>query len=283
MDKIGILVDSTTHTSEELFQYDFVKTAYLKVVIDEKEYKENELTSKDMEAYIEAHTKMKTSQPAPTDFLDLYNEFQAEGYTHVLVVILSHQLSGTFQSAMLAKTMFETDMEISVHSPEAASFGIANGLRVVAKDVEAKKSFDDVLKHYHALFAKPSILFTLENLKHLFVGGRLSRIQALIGTVLRIKPIVEMVDGKLKMVKKERTNAACLAFFLENIDQYVNEFKNVYVDVIHLNMDKWAEKLVQAIEEKYDNVHIHVTEKVSPVFYVHLGNKGFGVSVLGTN
>jgi fatty acid-binding protein DegV len=90
-----------------------------------------------------------------------------------------------------------------------------------------------------------------------------------------------MVDGKLKMVKKERTNGACLNFFLEHVDTYANKYQKIYVDVIHLGMPKWADKLVEAIEEKYPNAQIHVTDHVSPVFYVHLGDKGFGISIIG--
>lgn len=283
MEKIGIVIDSTTHTSDALKSYDFIKTVDLKVDVEQKEYRESELSQEQMLQFIEEHKKMKTSQPAPSDFLDAYNAFFEAGYTHVLVVVLSDKISGTFQSAMLAKQLFESDMEVSIHSPEAASFGIANGMRILVEDVKDGKSFDDVLKRYYTLFKNPHISFTLENLKHLFVGGRLNRVQALIGTVLRIKPIVEMVDGQLKMVKKERTNAACLKFFMSKIESYFNQYNHVYVDVIHLGMRKWADKLIADIKEQFPQIDIHLTERVSPVFYVHLGNQGFGISIIGTN
>ncbi len=280
MDKIGLLIDSTTLTSEDLKAYDFIKTVYLKVVIDGEEHLEKDLTKEEMESYIESSTKMLTSQPAPTDFVDAINEFHEEAYTHVIVVVLSEKISGTFQSALLAKTMIEKDIEVTVHSPQAASFGIANGLRILAKDIQSGMDYENVMKRYYKIFEEPFIAFTLSNLKHLFVGGRLSRVQALIGTVLRVKPIVQMVEGKLKMVKKERTNIACQEFFLEKIDYYMNKYDNVYLDIINLNMEKWGQSLKEAVEEKYDGVHIHMTDYVSPVFYVHLGNKGFGVSII---
>lgn len=283
MKKVGLLIDSTSHTSKDLKAYDFIKTVQLKVDIDQKEYKESDLTKEQMLEYIENHMKMKTSQPAPTEFLDAYQAFYDEGYEHVLVVVLSDKISGTFQSAMLAKTMFESDLDISIHSPESASFGIANGLRILAKSIESTDRFDDVLKMYYKIFNHTHVSFTLENLKHLFIGGRLSRVSALIGTVLRIKPIVEIVDGKLKMVKKERTNAACLNFFMDKVDTYAKQYQKLYIDVIHLSMPKWADKLVNAIQEKYPNAAIHVTDYVSPVFYVHLGDKGFGISIIGLN
>lgn len=281
MDKIGLLIDSTTLTGNVIKTYDFVKSVNLKVVIEEKEYLEKDLTKEDMENFIEEHKKMTTSQPSPQEFLDVYDAYEKAGYTHVLVVMISEKLSGTFQAALLSKTMYEGDMTISVHSPKVASFGIANGLRVIAKDISEGMNFEDLEKKYYQVFEHAYVGFTLSNLMHLFRGGRLSRVQALLGSVLRIKPIVEMIDGKLKMVKKERTNIACLDHFMEEVDQYAQKFDQVYIDIIHLNMEKWADKIKEVVEEKYDHVHIHVTDRVSPVFYVHLGNKGFGISLIG--
>jgi len=281
MEKIGLLIDSTSHTSDALKSYDFIKTVNLKVIIEDEEYLEKDLSSEDMLKHIEAGKKMKTSQPAPTDFLDQYEAFAKEDYTHVLVIVLSDQISGTFQSAMLSKNLNETDLDISIHSPQAASFGLANGLRLLAKDIQSGMSFENVMKRYYEIFEHPHISFTLDNLKHLFRGGRLNRIQAFIGSVLRIKPIVQMVDGKLKLVHKERTYAKCLDFFMEQVHEYMEKFENVYIDIIHLNMEKWANKLKDAIEEKYDKTNIFMTETVSPVFYVHLGDQGFGISIIG--
>ena len=280
MEKIGLLIDSTTHTTDEFKKYDFIKTVYLNVSIEGEDFLENDLTKEDMEANIERHAKMLTSQPAPGDFVEAFDEFKSEGYTHVLVVVLSEKISGTFQSALLAKKMIESDLKITVHSPNAASFGVANGLRLLAKDIDNKLSYKEVLERYYEIFKEPLIAFTLSNLKHLFKGGRLNRVQAFIGTVLRIKPIVQMIDGKLKMVQKERTNIACQDFFLERIDEYTNKYDNIYVDIINLNMEKWGSQLKETIAEKYPKIKLHTTNYVSPVFYVHLGNKGFGISII---
>jgi DegV family protein with EDD domain len=281
MEKIGLLIDTTSLTGEILRTYDFVKSVNLKVMVDDKEHLEKDLSKEDMENFIEEHKKMTTSQPSPQEFIDTFEAYEKEGYTHVLVVVLSEKLSGTFQAALLSKTMYEGDMTISIHSPQVASFGVANGLRVLAKDIKEGISFDALEKKYYQVFEHGYVSFTLSNLMHLFRGGRLSRVSALLGSVLRIKPIVEMIDGKLKMVKKERTNIACQDFFMAKIDEYAEKFEHVYLDIIHLNMEKWADNIKEAVEAKYDHVHIHMTNYVSPVFYVHLGNKGFGISLIG--
>jgi DegV family protein with EDD domain len=282
MEKIGLLIDSTTHTREELKNYDFIKTAQLKVVIDNKEYRENELSREDMEKYLSGSHKMLTSQPAPVDFLELYKEFKEEGYTHVMVVVLSEKISGTYQSALIGKTLLEDNgMEISIHSPKTASFGIANGIEIIAEEIKKGKSFSEIIDLFYKVFQEPLVTFTLGNLLHLFKGGRLNRIQALFGVVLRIKPIIEMIEGKLELVTKTRTNKACYEIFIEKIKYYQEKYNNVHVDIIDINMPEWSEKIETYLKKEMPNIKIHRTDYVSPVFFVHLGNKGFGISVVG--
>ena len=280
MEKIGILIDSTTLTRKEIMQYDFIKVANLKVIIDEKEFYEKDLSKEDMENYLKQSHKMMTSQPSPQDFVDLMTEFEKENYTHVLVVVLSEQISGTYQSALVAKTMMEeTKLTIDIHSPQTASFGIANGMEILCENIKNGAKYNEIIDLYYKVFSEPLVTFTLGDLMHLFRGGRLSRISALIGKILRIKPIIEMIDGKLELVKKTRTNNACLEFFFEKIDYYANKYENVYIDIIDLNDEQWSQKIEDYVVEKYPKAKISRTNYVSPVFYVHLGNKGFGIAI----
>ncbi len=281
MEKIGILLDSTTLTRENIGACPFVKVAPLNVTIDGIGYSEFELTTEAMLKHLRTAKKMTTSQPSPGEFLNLYKQFLDEGYTHVLVITLSEKISGTFQSALIAKSMVEFPLEISVHAPRVASFGVANGVAVLIDMVKEGIGFDALLKNYYAIFTDSQVMFTLANLMHLFHGGRLSRIQALLGTVLRIKPIVEMIDGKLQLTKKERTNIACYEYFLQAVDDYVKKHEKTYLDIIHLNRLEWAEKLKEEVLRRYPDVKIHITDYVSPVFFVHLGDQGFGIALAG--
>lgn len=280
MEKIGLLIDSTSMTRDDLRQYDFIKTVQLKVEVDGEHYDEKDLTKEQMEQYIDTGKKFLTSQPSPAEFLHAYKMFFDEGYTHIIVVVLSHKVSGTYQSALIGKSMIDFDMQVDVHSPNAASFGVALGVKKLAEAIANGDSYDALTLRYHALFKQPTIAFTLGDLMHLFRGGRLSRVQALIGRILRVKPIIEMIEGKLELVKKERTNVACLDYFVRRIGEYVAKFKHVYLDIIHLNMPEWAQKLAETVKEKYPLTDIHMTDYLTPVFYSHLGNKGFGIAII---
>ncbi|MBN2877797.1 MAG: DegV family protein [Bacilli bacterium] len=280
MEKIGLLLDSTAITRQDLLEFDFVKTAQLKVQVEHTTYDEKDLTKEQMLQYLEEGKKFLTSQPSPAEFFDAYKQYSEEGYTHVFVLVLSHKVSGTYQSALIAKSMIDFDLEVEVHSPNSASFGIALGAHKIAQSIAKGASFDEITKRYDVLYKDPTVSFTLGSLTNLFRGGRLNRVQAFIGKILKIKPVIEMIDGKLELVKKERTNLACLEHFIEKIGTYVNKYKKVYLDIININMDELSAKLLELIKKQYANIDIHLTDYLSPVFYSHLGDKGFGIAIV---
>lgn len=281
MEKIGLFIDSTTLTRDDIIKYPFIKVAPLGVTIDGVDFIEPDLSTEDMHVYLHSAKKMTTSQPSPGDFLKRYQEYFDEGYTHVLVIVLSEKISGTYQSALIAKTMIDFELEVSVHSPKVASYGVALGIPLLADMIENKKPFADIIARYQVLYDDAQVLFTLSDLMHLFRGGRLSKVSALLGTVLRIKPIIEMIDGKLQLTRKERTNNACYEYFMEVIEKAQAKYNKVYLDIITLDRLEIAEKIKNEVLSKYPNTTIHMTDYVSPVFFVHLGDQGFGIAIIG--
>lgn len=280
MEKIGLCIDSTTLTRKEIREVPFVKFVSLKVTIDGKEYAEQELSTEDMYHYLKTAKKLATSQPSPGEFLEAYQAFYNEGYQQLLVVTLSENISGTYQSALIAKSMIDFPLEIEVRAPQVASYGVANGIIPLIEMIQAGKTFSEVVARFDSVYQHAQVMFTLSNLMHLFRGGRLGIVNALLGTVLRIKPIIEMIDGKLQLTHKVLSNQACFDYFLNVVRKACQEFKHVRLDIIHLNRPDWAEKLKQGILNEFPDTIIHMTDYVSPVFFVHLGNQGFGVAIV---
>jgi len=280
MEKIGLLVDSTTMTRHDLEEYPFIKQVQLKVHVDDEHFDEKDIAQEDMLRYLKEGRKLLTSQPSPAEFLNAFKEFHKEGYTHVITIVLSHKISGTYQSALIGKSMIDFDIIVDVHSPNSASFGVALGVKQVAETIAHGNSYDKVTGKYHNIFKNPTVVFTLGDLMNLFRGGRLSRVQALLGKILRVKPVIEMIDGKLELVKKERTNVACMEFFLNKIEQYTAKYKKVYLDIINIDMLEWGTKLLEEVKTKFAKIDIHLTDYLSPVFYTHLGDKGFGIAIV---
>lgn len=280
MEKIGLLIDSTTLTRPRLEQKPYIKVAPLNVTIDGVDHTEFELTTEAMIANLHSGKKMTTSQPAPGVFLELYEAFHKEGYTHVLVITLSERISGTHQSAVIAKGMLDVPLVVEIFAPKVASYGVANGIPILCRDIENGVPFKTLVQHSHRIYDNAAVMFTLGDLMHLFRGGRLNKIQALLGSVLRIKPIIEMVEGKLELTKKERTNQACYEYFMEKSRELAKGKTYVSFDIIELNRKEWGDKLEADLKSEFPNAAIARTEYVSPVFFVHLGDAGFGVAVV---
>ncbi len=281
MPNIGLLIDSTTLTRNDILTHPCVKVAPLNVLIDGVEHRETDLTEEQMMGHLHTAKKMTTSQPAPGEFLRLYEEYHREGYTHVLVVLISDKISGTAQSAVIAKGMLDVPLEVEIYPTAVASYGVTNGVMSLIADIEAGHPFDRVLGRCKSLFYDAKVMFTLSNLMNLFRGGRLNKVSALLGTVLHIKPIIEMIDGKLQLTKKERTNLACYEYFMDAVRAYRAAHRNVSVDVIAINRDEWGAKLTEQIRREFPDVLVHLTKTLSPVFYIHLGDEGFGIAMTG--
>ena len=278
MEKIGLLIDSTTITRDDLRE-PFIKVASLNIMVDGKDKRELDFTNEEIIKVIHTHAKVTTSQPSPGEFVSLLEAFKEEGYTHVLVVPLSKNLSGTHQSATMANEMME-GLTITIVDTNLASYGVAQVVRVLADDIKKSVSFVELVTRANRLFSDASVMFTIGDLMHLYRGGRLSKASAIIGKALRIKPVIEMIDGRLEMIKKERTNQACYQLFMDKIASYVAKYDTVWVDIISLNRWEFNEKIRETIAREYPKVIIHQTDYVSPVFFVHLGDQGFGISVM---
>jgi DegV family protein with EDD domain len=281
MEKIGLLLDSTAITRNDILPHPFVRIVSLNVQIDGVDMRDADIPLDRMIGFLHTAKKMTTSQPSPGDFLHAYQRFHEEGYTHVLVLVLSDKISGTYQSALLAKGMVDFPLALDVYAPQVASFGVALGAMPLIDMIAAGASFRDVSARARSVYADAKVLFTLSDLMNLFRGGRLNRVSALIGTVLRIKPIIEMIDGKLQLTKRERTNAACYEYFHQKIVEYRAIHQKVTVDVIHMNRAEWADRLAEAVAREFPDVVVHRTYFVSPVFHIHLGDEGFGIAMIG--
>ncbi|MDP3130574.1 MAG: hypothetical protein Q8N15_04460, partial [Bacillota bacterium] len=85
----------------------------------------------------------------------------------------------------------------------------------------------------------------------------------------------------LQLTKKERTNIACYEYFLQSVRAYRVLHRNVSVDVIAINRADWGDRLVEAIGRENPDIRIHLTQTLSPVFFIHLGDQGFGIAMTG--
>jgi DegV family protein with EDD domain len=118
----------------------------------------------------------------------------------------------------------------------------------------------------------------VENLVSLFRSGRLSKAKAAIGTVMRIKPLIQMVGGKLDLFKSARTHKKVIFEIIDRIKETTEGFQTIHVRILSKNSIEQAKLLEEEIKNVFKNVIITFNEYLGPVFSIHLGKKGYGVS-----
>ena len=219
-----------------------------------------------------------TSLPPPGMFTDLYRKI-AKQDKEILSIHISSGLSNTLESASLGAREVE-DADILIVDSMTLSGGQRFQVLSASFATRAGKGKDKILEQLERIRASTETIYTLDTLSYLAKGGRIGRVQALAGVLLKIKPIihVDRTDGKYSTVGKERT----LARSLEAIASYLGkEFGDtrLWVSVMHGQAADYADQLAQLLKAKLNIAKLE-TLRISPVLGVHTGPKIVGASVV---
>lgn len=216
---IKIITDSTSDIDLKYAQELNVEVVPLKVIIDVKEYKDRiDLQPEEFyDLLVNSQTLPSTSQPSPQDFVDLY-ETAKNNNDSVIVITLSSVISGTYQSANLAKDLVDYDDIYVIDSLGTTQMQRLLVLKAVALRNEGMNAQDlytflEIYKHRIRLFA------FVDTLEYLYKGGRLSRTAATAGTLLKFKPIIGFDEGKLDVFAKARGTQKATAKIIDLIQQ----------------------------------------------------------------
>jgi DegV family protein with EDD domain len=161
----------------------------------------------------------ETAAPSPGQFVETFRRLHAEGADGIVVVALSGALSATMQSAELAAA--EVANTIAVDVVDSRSVTIGQGMIAVAAARAAEAGADraTIAAQVRSQAARTRVWGALDTLDNLKKGGRIGNAKALAASVLSIKPIIEVRDGKVEEGGKQRTRAKALAFLVETVKQ----------------------------------------------------------------
>ena len=240
--KITLITDSTCDITPEELGAKGVKFAPLKVLFPDGEYVDKiDLTNAEFYGKMKAsETLPTTSQVNPNEFHELFEE-EIKAGNHVIGIFLSSELSGTYQSAVIAKEMTSSD-QITLIDARTTSFGLGLLLNTLIEHVEKGLSVEEIVKVMNEKIAKTQLYGMLDTLENLKKGGRLSSSSAIIGKMLNLKPIIETKDGLVNVASKVRGSKKGMNWMLE---QLLAEYPEGYVDVIGIahanNLEKMEE------------------------------------------
>lgn len=278
MNKVGIVVDSTVYLSKEIIKKYDIHTVSLKVSVNDETFDEADITREFVMEKRKEGAKFQTSAPAPGTFLETYQELLKTN-DYVFVIGLSRELSGTYQSSLLGKNMLDDPSKVILLDTLSSAYGNELLVHVLLALINTEEDVFQIEKKMHEYINHETLMFTCENLFSLVSGGRLSVTRAMIGTVLRVKPIIEMQEGKLNHIKSERTYQKVFALIQKRIEETTsNDPKQLYIYITQTNSQKSGDMLVEFIKEHYPKAKVIYTDLLGPVMTVHVGNKGFGIA-----
>jgi DegV family protein with EDD domain len=276
--KIGMVVDSTTYLSNEEISKHGIRQASLNIMHNDEVVKELDVDTKYVFDRMGRGHKLTTSQPSPGEFLSIFEEMIEKGYETIFVITLAKPLSGTYQSAMLAKNMLDNPAIIHLFESRMAAFGNEMLTLEVVEMIERGYSKSEIISRIDTLNQSSELIFTLENLYHIAKSGRLSKAKALFGTVLHVKPLIKMIDGKLDMYRAERTHKKVVKTIVEKIKETTINAKLITIRILSHSSIEQARLLETEIKKTFTNIKITFNEYLGPVYCLHLGNSGYGVS-----
>lgn len=273
MDKIYVVTDSTADIPKDLAESLDIVVVPLKVHIGNETYLDGEtITAKEFYHKLEQSDELPTtSQPSPLDFVEVYKKLHSDNNAKIISIHLSSALSGTAQSALLAKSMVEEDgIEVVVIDSKKASYSIGIIVVGVAKAIKEGKNFEECVELANKYVEDTQVYFLVDTLLYLHKGGRIGKAAHLFGSLLNIKPILSLNNqGEVYPIDKVRGNNKAMAKIFEYLTIYANEDK-VRVGISHANNLEEAKRVEEKLRECF-NIQEFVMTDIGTVIGTHVG------------
>lgn len=275
--KIAVLTDSTANLPEALVKKHNIYTIPLSVVFgDESLREEIDITTPEFyDRLADVEELPTTSQPAIGHFVEMFERLAKE-YDEVISIHISGNLSGTIDAARSASKMVEG---IKVHAFDTQLSGMPQGLFALTavEMIEAGKSSEQVLEKLTDMKRTVRAYFMVDELTNLHKGGRLTGAQALIGSLLNVKPVLHIVDGFIVPYEKIRTRKKAVKRIFGMVEEAAAKGNVSKVVFMHGNNEASALEQEAIFVKKYPEIET-IISCFGPVLATHLGANSLGVS-----
>lgn len=276
--KLAIIADSTCDlTAEELARLG-VPRVPLYVHFEGTTYRDwVDITPDQLIARMqEGAAPPTTSQPTPEDFSVAYRQAVADGADQILAIVLSAELSGTFQSATIAAK--EASVPVTVFDTRNASIGNGAMIRRAVAMANAGKSVDDIVEALGEIRDALQLIFTVTTLEFLQKGGRIGRASALVGSLLDIKPLLSLENGAVAPAGRARGAKKAMKMMVDKIASYRQEHPDgeLVVYGLYIQNEQAADALKAAIREAGVAFHDGGNVAFGAVIGVHVGPGTYG-------
>ena len=279
MSKIAIVTDSNSGISQENAKEMGIHVLPMPFLINGKEYLDGiDLFPKEFYEYLEKDADVSTSQPSPESVMGLWDRLLKE-YDEIVHIPMSSGLSGSCQTArMLAD---DYDGQVEVVNNQRISITQVSSVIDAQNLAKAGKRAAEIRAVLEEEALQSSIYITLITLKYLKKGGRITPAAAALGTMLRLKPVLQIQGEKLDAFSKVRTMSAAKRVMLDAIRSDLEKRFGgcrMRIDVAHTNNEGMALEFKKEIEAEFPEYPVMMVNELSLSVACHIGDGALAIA-----
>lgn len=225
---IKIIADSTCDLSDEILKKYDIGIAPLTIKIGDKVFRDRvDIQPDEFYHQLEALEELPTTaMPSPTEFINLFEEAHSNGCNEIICITMSSGTSGSYQSAVIAKEYFDekTNGSVKVHVVDSKCMSHGSGYLILKTAIlrERGASFDELVDFNETYKTNIKHFLSVDDLDNLIKSGRLTEVSALIGKVLKVKPVMSMRNGKGAIVAKVRGRKKVFSHYIDEYKKRVD-------------------------------------------------------------
>ncbi|GKX28039.1 hypothetical protein SH1V18_05190 [Vallitalea longa] len=251
---VKIITDSACDLPDDIISKFDIDVFPLMVYMNDKEYRDNvDVKPAELFKYMRAGGVAKTAQATYESIHSMFKKY-ATSNEPCIYIAFSSELSGTFQTAKIVEQDIKEeypDFDLTVIDSKAASLGF--GLIVYLTALQAKKGVqkEELIEKVYYYKEHMEHIFTVDDLEYLYRGGRVSKTAAVLGTVLNIKPILDVEDGKLIPIEKVRGRKKSISRMIEITEKRGDRLGEQIVAINHADDIETALTIKDKLQEKF--------------------------------
>jgi DegV family protein with EDD domain len=265
----AIVTDSTSDLPPEWLERYDIEVVPLKVLFGEETFRDGvDMNNEEFFARLAASNKLPTtSAPSPGEFAEVYSRL-AKGHDGCISIHIGRQLSATAEAARVGAESVE-GFRVNVIDSETVTMPMAFLCRVAA----GCATLDEATAAVEERIPRCRVLALLDTLRYIEMGGRVSRAQAMIGTMLDLKPLLLVADREIKPVDRVRTRSRAIPRMVEFFEK---DLPVEHVGVVHAQAAEEAEQIAAGIRNRRPDLEVPVGQ-IGCVLGTHTGPKALGV------
>ncbi len=246
-----IITDSTSDLPLDFVEENKIHIVPLNIHLQDSLYKDG-VDIQPSELYYRLRTEdifPQTSQPSAGEFMEIYQTLKPDD--EVLVLCLSSELSGTYQSAEMARDMVAEQIDAEIHVVDSRSVSLGLGMQVIhaQKCFAEGKDMAQTLYELAEIRRRMRLIFAVDTLEYLARGGRISQLSKRLGNLLQLKPVLHLEEGRIEVLDKVRTRSKAVQRMLEVFYKEASQAQQVVI--LHIDAPTEGQQLAQKVQEYY--------------------------------